>query len=65
MNHCKIFLLFSFTIINVAIGSITEIETQLLITFRLKYINEENKIFESVIDVRKLLLGFRNYLNKK
>jgi len=51
--------------INVAIGSIAEIETQLLIAFRLKYINEENKIFESVIDVRKLLLGFRNYLNKK
>ena len=51
--------------INVAIGSIAEIETQLIIAIRLKYINEENKIFESVIDVRKLLLGFRNYLNKK
>ncbi|CAL65524.1 four helix bundle protein [Christiangramia forsetii] len=51
--------------VNVAIGSIAEIETQLLISIRLKYINEENDIFESVIEVRKLLLGFRNYLNKK
>jgi len=51
--------------INVAIGSIAEIETQLLISIRLKYINEENEIFELVIEVRKLLLGFRNYLNTK
>ena len=51
--------------INMAIGSIAEIETQLLISIRLRYINEENEIFELVIEVRKLLLGFRNYLNKK
>ncbi|HKL34940.1 MAG TPA: four helix bundle protein [Salegentibacter sp.] len=51
--------------INVAIGSIAEIETQLLIAMRLKYMNEDNSIFESATEVRKLLLGFRNYLNKK
>ena len=51
--------------VNVAIGSIAEIETQLLISIRLKYINEENDIFQSIIEVRKLLLGFRNYLNNK
>ena len=51
--------------INVAIGSVAEIETQLLIAVRLKYMNEDNTIFESATEVRKLLLGFRNYLNKK
>ena len=51
--------------INVAIGSIAEIETQLLIAVRLEYINEDNSIFESAREVRKLLLGFRNYLNRK
>jgi len=51
--------------INVAIGSVAEIETQLLIAVRLEYMNEDNTIFESAIEVRKLLLGFRNYLNKK
>ncbi|WP_289023345.1 four helix bundle protein [uncultured Salegentibacter sp.] len=51
--------------INVAIGSVSEIETQLLIAVRLKYIKGDNTIFESAAEVRKLLLGFRNYLNKK
>ena len=51
--------------INVAIGSIAEIETQLLIAVRLEYINKDNSIFESAREVRKLLLGFRNYLNRK
>jgi four helix bundle protein len=51
--------------INVAIGSIAEIETQLLIAVRLEYMNQDDTIFESAIEVRKLLLGFRNYLNKK
>jgi len=51
--------------INVAIGSIAEIETQLLIAVRLEYINEEDTIFELATEVRKLLLGFRNYLNRK
>ena len=51
--------------LNIAIGSIAEIETQLLISTRLKYIRDEDKIFDLIIEVRKLLLGFRNYLNKK
>jgi four helix bundle protein len=49
--------------INIAIGSVAEIETQLLIAVRLEYINEDNSIFASATEVRKLLLGFRNYLN--
>lgn len=46
--------------VNVAIGSVAEIETQLLIAVRLKYMNEEDTIFESTTEVRKSLLGFRN-----
>ncbi|CAM4154329.1 four helix bundle protein [Gillisia hiemivivida] len=51
--------------INVAIGSIAEIETQMLIAARLKYVDEHNEIFDKITEVRKLLLGFRNYINKK
>lgn len=51
--------------INIAIGSVAEIETQLLIAVRLEYIYEDNSIFASATEVLKLLLGFRNYLNNK
>ena len=51
--------------INVAIGSIAEIETQMLIAARLKYVDEHNEIFDKITEVRKLLLGFRNYIKKK
>tara|TARA_R100000935_G_scaffold57130_1_gene90401 strand:+ start:1037 stop:1390 length:354 start_codon:yes stop_codon:yes gene_type:complete len=51
--------------INVAIGSIAEIDTQMLIVARLKYVDEHNGIFDKITEVRKLLLGFRNYINKK
>ena len=51
--------------INVAIGSIAEIETQMLIAVRLKYISDEEEIYNLIIEVRKLLIGFRNYLNNK
>ena len=51
--------------INVAIGPIAEIETQMLIAARLKYVVEYNKIFDKITEVWKLLLGFRNYINKK
>ena len=51
--------------INIATGSLAEIETQLLIGARLKYVDEHNEIFDKIIELRKLLLGFRNYINKK
>jgi four helix bundle protein len=50
---------------NIATGSLAEIETQLLIGVRLKYVDEQNEIFDKITEVRKLLLGFRNYINKK
>ncbi len=51
--------------LNVANGSIAEIETQLLIGVRLKYVDQQNEIFDLITEVRKLLLGFRNYVKRK
>jgi four helix bundle protein len=51
--------------LNVAISSIAEIETQLLIGVRLKYVDKQNEIFDLITEVRKLLLGFRNYVKRK
>ena len=51
--------------LNVATGSIAEIETQLLIGVRLKYVDQQNEIFDLITEVRKLLLGFRNYVKRK
>ena len=51
--------------INVAIGSIAEIDTKMLFAARLKYLDEHNEIFDKITEVRKLLLGFRNYIKKK
>src|SRR5690606_11874318 len=47
--------------ISIAMGSAAELETQYLIAIRLGYDNEENKMMTLIIDVKKLLLGFRNY----
>ena len=51
--------------LNVTTGSIAEIETQLLIGVRLKYLDQQNEIFDLITEVRKLLLGFRNYVRRK
>ena len=51
--------------ISIALGSLAEIETQYLIAIRLKYIVEDKNIMDSMTEVKKLLLGFRNYLKKK
>lgn len=51
--------------ISIAMGSVAELETQYLIAIRLGYDNEENKMMTLIIDVKKLLLGFRNYIKGK
>jgi four helix bundle protein len=50
--------------LHIALGSLSELETQYLIAIRLAFIKNEETIEEQMIDVKKLLLGFRNYLNK-
>ena len=52
--------------ISIALGSLAELETQYLISIRLKYLNEDKSVLSLIVEERKLLLGFRNYLiNKK
>ncbi len=49
---------------HIALGSLSELETQYLIAVRLAFIEKKEDIEKQMIDVKKLLLGFRNYLNK-
>lgn len=51
--------------ISIALGSLTELETQYLIAIRLKYIDETDELMTLIIKVKQLLLGFRNYLKRK
>ena len=48
----------------IAIGSLSELETQYLISIRLAFIEKEDALEKQIIEVKKLLLGFKNYINK-
>ena len=50
--------------LHIAIGSLSELETQYLIAIRLEFIKKEEALELQIIEVKKLLIGFRNYLNK-
>ena len=51
--------------LHIALGSLAEVDTQYLIASRLEYIPIDNKIENNIEEVRKLILGMRNYLLKK
>jgi four helix bundle protein len=51
--------------VHIAIGSLAEVETQYLISLRLKYIVKNEIIENELVVLNKLLIGFRNYLLKK
>lgn len=51
--------------INIALGSLAELETQYIIAQRLTYIEPNNKVEELMNDQKRLLLGYRNYIKKK
>ena len=51
--------------LHIALGSLSEIETQYLIAVRLNYIEKNNNMEVSINDVKRLILGFRNYLINK
>lgn len=51
--------------LHIALGSLSEIETQYLIAVRLNYIAKNNNMEVSINDVKRLILGFRNYLINK
>lgn len=51
--------------LHIALGSLSELDTQYLIAVRLGFI-DKNEIFEDLInDVKRLIIGFRNYLKQK
>ena len=49
----------------IAIGSLSELETQYLITIRLKFVEKNEELEEMMLESKKLLLRFRNYIAKK
>ncbi|MEP6260324.1 MAG: four helix bundle protein [Gillisia sp.] len=51
--------------LSVALGSLAEAETQLLIAVRLGYKFDINLSQDLITDVRKLILGYRNFVLKK
>ena len=48
----------------VALGSIAELETQLIISQKLGYA-VQNDIYDKIVDVRKLIIGLVKYLKSK
>ena len=51
--------------LHIALGSLAEVKTQYLISFRLRYIKEDKNFKKRINEVRSLLIGLRNYLLKK
>ena len=49
----------------IALGSLSELETQYLIAVRLKYIIENKDIENKINEVKKMIVGLRSYLLKK
>src|SRR5699024_321064 len=51
----------------IALGSLKELETQLILTLRLEYVSEKeyNKLTESIDDIGKMLIGLIRHLKKK
>lgn len=49
----------------IALGSLSELETQCLIAVRLDYIKEEGELLNKIIEIKRMILGLRNYLLKK
>ena len=47
--------------ITIALGSLSELETQYLIAIRLGYVKRNLEIIDLIINVRQLLLGFELY----
>ena len=53
--------------IDIAIGSLNEVESLLFVSKKLNYISEKEfiELINKIKELGKLLGGFRNYLNKK
>lgn len=51
--------------LHIALGSLSEVETHYLIAVRLKYIKENAEIENTINEVKRMIIGMRNYLLKK
>lgn len=50
--------------IDIALGSVAELETQLIISQNLGYINNLNELLENLNKISALIYGLKKYLNK-
>jgi len=48
----------------ISLGSLAEIETQLIITERIGLLNKDQTLCDSIIEIRRMLFGLINYLKK-
>ena len=51
--------------LHIAMGSLGEVETQLVIAERLGYLKNVGKLFERVQAIRKMLMGLIRYLKER
>jgi len=53
--------------LSIALGSIAEIDTQLIISKELNFMLEldYNNLLNDLIEIRKMILGLRKYINGK
>jgi len=51
--------------LHVALGSVSEVETQVIIAQRLNYVDDTSSIDEQIEAVRKLILGVVRYLKRQ
>ena len=51
--------------ISIALGSLSELETQYLIAVRLKFVESDEVLVDLIVKVKQILLGFRNYVMRK
>ncbi len=53
--------------LSIALGSLAEVDTQLIICCELKFISKEiyNQFEIYIMNIRKLILGLKRYLNEK
>ncbi len=51
--------------LHISLGSVAELETQLIIAQELSYINNIDKIFERIIRIRKLIVGLIKFKKSK
>ncbi|MDO9464623.1 MAG: four helix bundle protein [bacterium] len=60
-NSTKEFIQFLY----IALGSLSELETQLLLSQRLGYLSDKKEIFANVEQIRRMLLGLIKFLKGK